>query len=406
MHHRYLRLYLFSLLLAFACSAWAGTTLHFDSKDGVARMPFTFDASHIFVQVTLSDGKTAEFLVDTGADFTILNTGFARDTGIKGSGESSIHSAAGSVSMSNAPEERLRLPGLEIEEDNLVVMDLGHLEPLAGHRIDGVLGNDVLSECAVRIDYAAGEISFYRSDAYTPPDQAVALPLAGKMFTNAVFVPVTLTLPGKPPEQLRFAIDSGASYSSLNSPYVDSSGAIQAVGKTMTRQAFGADNTRIDFLVGRAAGLALGPYLLTAPILQLYRGKGGVFASDNFQGVLGNDVLKRFTVTLDYPDKKLVLEPNAGFRAPFQADASGLTLKATGDDLRGVEVLAVDPQTPAAEAKVQPGDAIDAVDGTPVARLRLGDIKQTLTQDGKDVRLDVRRGGKRLQLTLKLRKLI
>ncbi len=406
MRNGYLRLSLLSLLFTFASSAWAGPTLHFASKDGVAHVPFIFDGNHIFVQVTLADGKSADFLVDTGADFTLLNARFARAAGIVGKGESDIHSASGSVSMSNAPDQKLRLPGLEVEEDNLVIMDLSHLEPPAGHRIDGVLGNDVLRECAVRIDYAAGEITFYRPDAYTPPPQVATLPLAGKMFTNTVFVPVTLTLPGKAAEQLRFAIDSGATYSSLNSPYVDSSGAIQAVGKTINRQGFGASNTRIDFPVGRVSGLALGPYLMVGPVLGLYRGKDGVFASADFQGVLGNDVLKRFTLTLDYPDKKLVLEPNAGLKAPFLADASGLTIKATGDDLHGVEVVDVIPQTPAAEAGLQPGDAIEAVDGTPVAKQRLGDIKQLLTQDGKEVRLAVLRGGKRLQLTLKLRKLI
>lgn len=397
---------LFSILLLSAAPAWAGPTLHFASKDGVAHVPFTLDGNHIFVRVMLGNGKSADFLVDTGADFTLLNTGFARAAGIASSGESDIHAASGSVSMSRAPDQVLRLPGLEVEEDGMVVMDLGHLAPIAGHRIDGVLGNDILSECAVRIDYAAGEISFYRPDAYSLPAQATTLPLSSKMFSNGVFVPVTLTLPGRAPEQLRFAIDSGASYSSLNSPYVDSSGAIQAVGKTMARQGYGAGSARIDFLVGRASGLALGPYLMVDPLLGLYRGKDGVFASDDFQGVLGNDVLKRFTVTLDYPDKKLVLEPNAGLKAPFRADASGLSLKATGDDFSDIEVTAVTPGTPAADAGMQEGDAIEAIDGEAAARHHLGNIKQMLTQDGKVVRLDVRRGGKQFHLTLKLRKLI
>lgn len=405
MRDRILHALSLSLLIA-ASPAWAGPTLKFASQDGVARIPFTYDNNHIFVQLALGDGKPAEFLVDTGADFTLLNARFGREAGIKGSGESDVRAASGSVSMSQLPDQVLKLPGLEVEEDGMVMMDLSHLEPAGGHRIDGILGNDILSEASVRIDYAAGVITFYRAGTYVPPAQATVLPLSSKAATRGVFVPVTLTLPGRQPEPLQFAIDSGASYSSLNSPYVDSSGAMQAIGNTVSKPAYGAGSTRIDFPVGRVSGLALGPYLMTEPLLGLFRGKDGVFASSSFQGVLGNDVLQRFTVTFDYPDMKLVLEPNAGLRAPFKADASGLIIMAQGDDFRSYQVQALMPDSPAVDAGIKEGDVIEQVDGMPASKMSLGSLKQKLTQDGQTVHVTVRRGDKHLDIALKLRKLI
>ena len=400
------RLLLSLLLLALASPAWAEPALRFASPDGVARVPFIFENNHIIVRLTLADGKSGDFIVDTGADYTLLNASFARAAGITSSGESSIGDASGSVSMSQAPDQVLRMPGLEVEDSSVVVMNLDHLQPALGRRIDGVLGNDILGECAVRIDYEAGVITFYRPGAYTPPAQAAVLPLSGKASTRGVFVPVTLTLPGRTPEPLLFVIDSGASYSSLNSPYVDSSGALQAMGKTLSRPGYGASKTRIDFPVGRASGLALGPYLLAGPVLGLYRGKDGVFASSDFQGVLGMDVLQRFTATLDYPDKKLVLEPNASLKTPFRVDASGLVLIAQGEDFHSFQVLAVTPDSPATDVGMKEGDVIEQVDGAPASGMRLADLKQKLSQDGQTVRLTVRRGDDRLQLTLKLRKLL
>jgi C-terminal processing protease CtpA/Prc len=134
--------------------------------------------------------------------------------------------------------------------------------------------------------------------------------------------------------------------------------------------------------------------------------KDGVFAQSNFQGALGNDVLKRFTVTLDYPDKLLVLEPNADLKTPFRTDASGLTLLATGDDLRTYEVNTVAEGTPAADAGLKQGDVIEQVDGAPASRMSLGELKQLLIQDGRSLRLDVHRGTQHLDVTLKLRRLL
>ena len=405
MRNRILGALSLSLLIA-AVPAWASPTLHFASKDGVARMPFDYENNHILVRVTLAGGKSGDFILDTGADYTVLNSSFARSVGISGSGQSSIGDASGTATMSNAPQQVLQLPGLTVQDDNVVMMDLDHLQPALGHRIAGVLGNDILSASITRIDYAAGEITFYRPDAYTPPAQATILPLSSNSSSSGIFVSVTLTLPGRKPDPINFAIDSGASYSSLNSPYVDSSGALQAVGKVMSRPAYGAGSARIDFPVGRASGLALGPYLMTGPVLGLYRGKDGVFASSDFQGVLGEDVLQRFTVTFDYAGKRMVLEPNAGLQAPFRVDASGMVIMAQGDDFRSFQVLALTPDSPATDAGVKEGDQIEQVDGTAASGMSLGDLKHKLSQDGQTLHLTVRRGDKHLDITLKLRKLV
>jgi serine protease DegQ len=69
---------------------------------------------------------------------------------------------------------------------------------------------------------------------------------------------------------------------------------------------------------------------------------------------------------------------------------------------RGIIVMEVEPDSPAARADVRPGDVITEIDGTPV-----GDVGQFLTQlrqyrPGESVVLDVVRDGDSLELTVDL----
>jgi predicted aspartyl protease len=387
-------------------AAAAAPSAHFATADGIAHIPFSFDNNHIFVDVKLQSGKVASFMLDTGSDYTLLNASFAREAGVHSSGDSSIHGAGGQVSMSFADGQTLTLAGLDVTVDRMVVMDLDNLTPTAGWRIQGVLGNDVLHAFTVQIDYAAKMLTLYRAGVYHAPEHATVLPLSSAAFSGSVFVPATLTLPGRAPVDISLAIDTGASATDLNSPFVDSSGAIQAVGKTISYPTRGAGNAHFDTLMGRIAGLKLGPYLLVDPVVGLSRASDGVLASSNFEGILGNDVLKRFTMTLDYPDKQLILTPNAELGTPFRIDASGMLLVAKGADLRSFEVQIVEADSPALGAGVQVGDIIEAIDGGPAARYDLSDIKSVLRQEGTTHTLTLRRGTRHLDVTLKLRRLL
>jgi C-terminal processing protease CtpA/Prc len=91
---------------------------------------------------------------------------------------------------------------------------------------------------------------------------------------------------------------------------------------------------------------------------------------------IGGAVWKRFTMTLDYDNLTMTLTPNASFDAPDSWDRSGLFLVHTGSS---IVIIDARPGTPAAKAGLVKGDAIDSIDGTPVASLTLKAVREALS---------------------------
>src|SRR5207245_627633 len=107
----------------------------------------------------------------------------------------------------------------------------------------------------------------------------------------------------------------------------------------------------------------------------------GAFASSDFSGVIGGELLRRFKVIFDYAHKQMILEPNASFADRFEYDMSGIRLRAEGDDFKTLRVRRVVENSPATEAGVREGDVISAVDGKPAAELTLSQINQMFKQE-------------------------
>ncbi len=157
----------------------------------------------------------------------------------------------------------------------------------------------------------------------------------------------------------------------------------------------------------RFDSLSLGGFTIAGPVLAIARSMKGIGVLENVDGIVGNDILERFTVTLDYGTQRVLLEKSARFEGTFYPDRSGLQLarKENGS----VVVVATIPDSPAARAGFRPGDVI-----TRIARarraIRFNGVREIMAlfeaREGTKYRIDISRSGKRYLLSLTLQSYI
>ena len=76
---------------------------------------------------------------------------------------------------------------------------------------------------------------------------------------------------------------------------------------------------------------------------------------------------------------------------------------------RGLKMLTINEivaNSPASEAGLQEEDQLIAIDGQPVTKFSLEQIRQMFKQEGKEYVLKLKRGPQVLQVKLKMRRLI
>jgi hypothetical protein len=124
-------------------------------------------------------------------------------------------------------------------------------------------------------------------------------------------------------------------------------------------------------------------------------------------GLLGNQLLERFVLTIDYPRERLYLSPGRRIDQRFRFDRSGMSLLASGRDLRTFVVMNVIPGSPADLAGLKSGDVIKSFNGWGSTWLELGTVVSKLMgKPDRQIRLKVWRDQQLLSFSFKLRELI
>jgi C-terminal processing protease CtpA/Prc len=152
--------------------------------------------------------------------------------------------------------------------------------------------------------------------------------------------------------------------------------------------------------------VSVGPYDVRDPIAVFSRGDSPADDKSRLAGQLGGKLLRRFTVTFDYPHQRMILDPNSDFRTDDLEDMSGLAVVATGSNLKSFEVTEVRSGTPGADAKIQKGDVIAGVDDEAAADLSLAAIRKLFRQRGAKYKLLIQRNRQTLAVTLQTRRLL
>lgn len=367
------------------------------------RIPFLLRNHHILVRGTVDESDSLWFIVDTGASGHVLNASTAKRLGLRTEEGATAGGTGGQVAASRVRGARILLPGVELDSGHIVAIPLDMLALKTGHPCDGIVGYELFAERVVTIDYDRAELVLHPASEFRPPAGATTLPLT--LRHNHPYVPARVTLPGGKPIEGSFVLDTGSVLSLILSPsFVAEHKAIERVPRTIQVQLGGVGGPTRNPL-GRIARLELGPHVLVGPTAVLSQ-VGGGFTSPEEAGNIGGEILSRFRVTFDYGRKRFHLEPGRRLNDAFESDMSGLAFSPREDGSGRIEVILVQEDSPAAALGVAVGDELETVDGRAVAPPGLLALRQRLREEGRTVRLGLRRGETRSDVTLTTRRLL
>lgn len=359
----------------------------------IAVVPFESPNNVILLQVSINGSKPLWFQLDSGAAYCLIDLSRAKALGLQFEGSAQAQGAGAGTETVQVIRGAVNFgfPGLTITVAPAGAMDLSSLEPNLGRPVDGVLGYDIFEKLLVTTDYLSRHVTFAAAEAFHPSQRARSLQLS---FQDRVpLVQGRITIPGNPPTDAQFQVDTGSG-DAVDHPLIKKS-----TGKllqTVTGVGLGKELSGVK---GRIESLQLGPFELRGAVSACCGG------SDLSSRLIGGRVLRRFTVTLDYSHQRMLLEPNRNYRQPFSADQSGLNLRLE-PSTRGLVVHAVTKNSPAADAGLQSGDVIIAVGSVPSSQVGLAKLRHMFEANSGKYNLTVRRGGQTLNIQMRLRPLL
>ena len=363
-------------------------------KDSVTA-PFRLLNNHIYVDASINGAAPLPFVFDTGAT-DIIEKSATQKLGIKIEGALPGGGFGDKIEdFGFAKVKSVSLGGLVLPDQVFGTQNSPGWVAIEGADSYGLLGYEYVKRAVLSIDYAKHTMTFTKQSAFHPPKDAAAIP-----FTFNEHVPmVTAMLDGFPGE---FQIDTGSRGAlTVMYPFAtahDLVGKLRATRRVTVGYGVGGPSKA---LLARAGKLVIGPVAVDAPVTEIVTDKGGVGESARIAGNIGGDVLKRFTLTLDYAHQTLWLEPNqlASQREVF--DRSGLWIARAKDG--AIEVADVATDSAAAGIGLVTGDEIVSVNGKPAKDVALYDLREEFKgATGTQFTLNVKGKNAERRLTLTL----
>jgi hypothetical protein len=333
-------------------------------------VPFRLIDNHIYLDASINGARPLPFIFDTGAvDF--IKTPLAKALGVKVEGAlpgGGFGARLAEVGL--AKVKSVSIGGLTLADQVFATDNGAGGAPFDGALSFGLLGYEFAKSAVVTIDYQNRTATFTKAAAFHPP-RGVA--------------PIALTFTGQAPivegaldgVRGQFEIDTGSHGAlTLMGPFARANGLAakyHASREAVIGYGFGGASKA---LLARGGKLVIGPVTIPGPLIAISTDEGGVAQLTRTAGNIGGEILKRFTLTLDYQRQRAWLAPNALSGAPEIYDRSGLSFGRLAGG--GLGIAGVTAGSAAAVAGLAAGEEIVSVDGAPARALALYDFIERL----------------------------
>src|SRR5437660_319081 len=205
--------------------------VRFISGNSSLKIPFEISYNLILVQARVNDSAPLWFILDTGASSTVIDSQLAKALRLKPRGRFVGTGGAGTATAVTFKGNSLKFPNVEAMNLTLSGLPIDFLSAPFGRKISGVIGNDILKELVVEVDYLSQVINIFAPATYQYSGSGEVIPLT--LEDDLPFIRARVALAGHPIITGKFELDSGSTGAVLfNTPFVNRNKLLQAISKT------------------------------------------------------------------------------------------------------------------------------------------------------------------------------
>lgn len=335
---------------------------------------------------------TLNFILDTGSGGISLDSATVSELNIPTEpSERTIRGIAGIRKVNFLYNARLHLPGLTVDSLNFHVNDYEILSSVYGIKIDGIIGLSFFSRYIVHIDFDNTLITVhtpgkyrYRKRGFVLKPLLTSIPIVNSQFSEWGDF------------DARFYFDTGAGLCYLLSEsYVKDSMVFKTNKKSFLTQAEGLGG-KASMRVTTTKRVKLGRYTFRHVPTYIYDDIYNITAYPYLAGLIGNDLLRRFNMTINYPAKEIHITPNTQYHSRFDYAYTGMSIYFIDGKIVVEDII---ENSPAKAAGLQPGDVLIGVENNFTGNIQA--YKNLLQVPKRKLKLLINRNDQLMILTIR-----
>lgn len=362
-------------------------------------------SSHILIKGKINGEYAANLLFDTGADGLLLDEEYFNGTGItiNRSQRAQLPGAGTTPQMITVLLDRT-----EVKFDTITFVPryvpLMNLRGIVGEKADGIIGPDFLRNYLTEIDYEKNEIRLYLDQDIKKGYDSLVL----EVISNRYYLPVTIKASNKVLIKGKCQLDVGSGGTIyMTSPTAGKYKLKENISKKMKYfNVSGGAGGRVEGYHFRAPEITIGKTVLKEVPMDWSTDTVGALSKSSHNGLLGNEILERFKLIVDFKRGVLYLKPKSNLKDPFISTVTGFSYVNKINSEDGLIVTGLFENGNAEKAGIKAGDKIVAIENIQVNKILPKDLKELLNEPGKDIKLSIIREGKELILNLMRKQMI
>ncbi len=387
------RVYLIILFLFALADVQAQEILPQHEAKFITRFPFRSFSGGVMVLKAQFENipDTLNFILDTGSGGISLDSATCAEFNIETRpSDTTITGIGGIRKVSFAFDKALNFPGLKLDHLNFHVNDYEVLSSVYGEKVDGIIGYSFFSRYIVKINFDSSFIEVYSPGRIDYPNDGHTLHPA---FTN---LPIQwLNIKDKKKLGFNYYFDTGAGLCLLLSDkFARDSSILLRRRRPVITQAEGMAG-KLQMRLTLIKEVKIGPYKFKSVPTYLYKDDYNVTSYPFTGGLIGNDLLRRFNMIINYPNREIHLLPNSHFKEDFDYAYTGLGIYFVNGKIIVEDVI---EGSPADKAHFKVNDEVIAVNKNFSLNMQI--YKAMLQRPYESVKVLVKRDGVLKELTM------